>query len=139
MITVIRHQRTHYGFIQAVTDSSNGRAYLQLYTVRPDGTTTMDHEESWATEDGVISAFNESVKAHRAAGKLTQVEIPVLSNLRHVIELAENRVCMWDEYASDGAVQLDEFYECDADEAELIATDGKIAVDRVREWLDGTE
>ena len=133
MITVIRHQQTLNGFIQAVTDSSNERAYLQLYTVLPNGATTMDHEESWATEDGVISAFNESVKAHRGCDLISSINLP--KDLPYVVELARHRADMWSDWAEHGQADLDCFYECEAQELGEMSDITNDAVTAVEDWL----
>ena len=131
-ITVIRHQQTQSGFIQAINKDLEMN-FLQLYTVHPDGRTVLDHSEAWATEEGVISAFNESVKAHRDCDLLTKVNLP--KDIAYVIELARHRADMWADFAETGFFDDACFHECDADEVGEMSDITDAAVSQAEEWL----
>jgi hypothetical protein len=61
----------------------------------------------------------------------------VKNNLSYVIELARHRADMWQALADGKNMfeQLDAFYECDKHEAEVMAHDTNVAVERVQEWF----
>ena len=63
-----------------------------------------------------------------------------IKQLKAAIELAEHRAAMWADmaYAGPGNISLDEFYECDEDEAETMARMTAKIVEDARAALEAT-
>ena len=130
--TIIRHQSTPHGFLQVIAIGADPGARLQSYSVTPTGHTLLNHSEAFAAMEDAVIEFERRLKQFHKVSP-PRPELP--KDLAYVIELAEHRADMWDQFAREGSADLDCFYECDQAEMENMAEITSSAVEAVSKWF----
>lgn len=71
--TIIRHAASRTGFVQVITLGMRGYIHLQAYTTHANGTTQLDIDWTYSTEEGAIQDFHylltsPATQPHNAKG-----------------------------------------------------------------------